>query len=125
MAYEGKALVCGLVGKPDRRSPAKITMAEKAVKGREDIKIFVAEVRQGLFLPVRMQAKSFLGDGNGKVGDAKPDLQKALRCGITHDARIVLYPPVRGRFMEALSADSHASHRHFASQFLRKVKPDQ
>ncbi|HBP58885.1 MAG TPA: hypothetical protein DD668_04830 [Alphaproteobacteria bacterium] len=59
-AYEGKALVCGLVGKPTGGHQRKSRWRKKQSKP-EDIKIFVAEVRQGLFLPVRMQAKSFLG----------------------------------------------------------------
>jgi len=59
-AYAGGAVVCGLSGRPTGGHQRKSRWRKKQPKP-EDILIFVAEVRPGLFLPVRMQAKSFLG----------------------------------------------------------------
>jgi len=59
-AYRGKALVCGFVGKPTGGHQRKSRWRKKQPKP-EDVLIFVAEVRPDLFLPVRLQAKSFLG----------------------------------------------------------------
>ena len=59
-AYGGKTVVCGLVGKPTGGHQRKSRWRKKQPKPG-DIKIFVAEVRPDLFLPVRLQARSFLG----------------------------------------------------------------
>ena len=59
-AFEGKALICGLVSKPTGGHQRKSRWREKQPKP-EDVLIFVAEVRPEVFLPVRIQAKSFLG----------------------------------------------------------------
>ena len=59
-AYEGRALACGMVGKPTGGHQRKSRWRKKQPKP-EDVLIFIAEVRPGLFLPVRLQAKSFLG----------------------------------------------------------------
>lgn len=59
-AYEGRALVCGFVGKPTGGHQRKSRWREKQPKP-EDVLIFVAEARPDLLLPVRIQAKSFLG----------------------------------------------------------------
>lgn len=59
-AYEGATLVCGFVGTPTGGHERKSRWRKKQPKP-EDVLIFVAEVRPGLFLPVRLQARSFLG----------------------------------------------------------------
>ena len=59
-AYEGNTLVCGFVGTPTGGHERKSRWRKKQPKP-EDVMIFVAEVRPGLFLPVRLQARSFLG----------------------------------------------------------------
>lgn len=59
-AYGGKALVCGFVGTPTGGHQRRSRWRKEQPKP-EDVLIFVAEVRPDLFLPVRLQAKSFLG----------------------------------------------------------------
>lgn len=59
-AYAGKAVTCGLVGRPTGGHQRKSRWRNKEQKP-EDLRIFVAEVRPNLFLPVRIQARSFLG----------------------------------------------------------------
>jgi len=59
-AYEGKALVCGFVGKPTGGHQRKSRWRKKTPKP-EDIQVFVSEVRPALFIPVRIQASSVLG----------------------------------------------------------------
>ena len=59
-AYGGTALVCGFVGTPTGGHQRKSRWRKKQPKP-EDVLIFVAEVRPELFLPVRLQAKTFLG----------------------------------------------------------------
>lgn len=59
-AYEGRALVCGFVGRPTGGHQRKSRWRKKQPKP-EDILVLVAEVRPDLFMPVRIQAKSFLG----------------------------------------------------------------
>jgi len=59
-AYEGRTVVCGFVGTPTGGHERKSRWRKKQPKP-DDVQIFVAEVRQGLFLPVRIQARSFLG----------------------------------------------------------------
>ena len=59
-AYGGTALVCGFVGTPTGGHQRKSRWRKKQPKP-EDVLIFIAEVRPELFLPVRLQAKTFLG----------------------------------------------------------------
>ena len=59
-AFEGKTSVCGLVSKPTGGHQRKSRWRKKQPKP-EDVLIFVAEVRPDLFLPVRIEAKSFIG----------------------------------------------------------------
>lgn len=59
-AFAGEALVCGFVGTPTGGHQRKSRWRNKTPKP-EDIRLFVAEVRPGLFIPVMMEAKSFLG----------------------------------------------------------------
>ena len=59
-AYAGSAVVCGLSGTPTGGHLRKSRWRKKQPRP-EDVLIFVAEVRPDLFLPVRMQARSFLG----------------------------------------------------------------
>jgi hypothetical protein len=59
-AYEGKALVCGFVGRPTGGHQRKSRWRKKTPKP-EDIQVFVSEVRPALFIPVRIQASSVLG----------------------------------------------------------------
>ena len=59
-AYGGTALVCGFCGTPTGGHQRKSRWRKKQPKP-EDVLIFVAEVRPELFLPVRLQAKTFLG----------------------------------------------------------------
>jgi len=59
-AYQGNTVVCGLVGTPTGGHQRKSRWRKKQPKP-EDILIFVAEVRPDIFLPVRIQARSFLG----------------------------------------------------------------
>ena len=59
-AYAGRALVCGMTGTPTGGHQRKSRWREKQPKP-EDVLIFVAEVQPDLFLPVRMQVRSFLG----------------------------------------------------------------
>ena len=59
-AYAGSVVVCGLSGTPTGGHLRKSRWRKKQPRP-EDVLIFVAEVRPDLFLPVRMQARSFLG----------------------------------------------------------------
>ena len=59
-AYAGEALVCGFVGRPTGGHWRKSRWREKQPKP-EDVQVFVSEVRPGLFIPVRIEARSFLG----------------------------------------------------------------
>ena len=59
-AFEGKVFKCGFLGKPTGGHQRKSRWQKKQPKP-DDVLIFVAEVRPDLFLPVRMEAKSFLG----------------------------------------------------------------
>ena len=59
-AYAGQALVCGMTGTPTGGHQRKSRWRKKQPRP-QDLLIFVAEVRPDLFLPVRMQASSFLG----------------------------------------------------------------
>ncbi|MEC7437902.1 MAG: DUF3108 domain-containing protein [Pseudomonadota bacterium] len=59
-AYEGKALVCGFVGKPTGGHQRKSRWRKKTPKP-EDIQVLVSEVRPALFIPVRIQASSVFG----------------------------------------------------------------
>ena len=59
-AYEGKALVCGFVGRPTGGHWRRSWWRDRQPKP-EDVRVFVSEVRPGLFIPVRIQARSFLG----------------------------------------------------------------
>ena len=59
-SYEGKARVCGFTGRPTGGHQRKSRWRDKERKP-EDLRVFVAEVRPDLFIPVRMEAKSFLG----------------------------------------------------------------
>ena len=59
-AYGGQVVVCGMTGTPTGGHQRKSRWRKKQPKP-EDLLIFVAEVRPDLFLPVRMQASSFLG----------------------------------------------------------------
>ena len=70
-AYQGKALVCGFVSNPTGGHLRKSRWRKKQPKP-EDVLIFVAEVRPDLFLPVRLQAQSFLGTVTARL--AMPSL---------------------------------------------------
>ena len=59
-AYQGRALVCGFVGRPTGGHQRKSRWRQKTPKP-EDVKVFIAEVQPGLFIPVRIQADAFLG----------------------------------------------------------------
>ena len=58
--FEGEAGVCGFTGKSTGGHLRKSRWRKKERKP-EDVIVFVAEVKPGLYLPVRMEAKSFLG----------------------------------------------------------------
>ena len=59
-SFEGEARVCGFTGTPTGGHQRKSRWRDKERKP-EDLRVFVAEVRPDLFIPVRMEAKSFLG----------------------------------------------------------------
>ena len=59
-SFEGEARVCGFTGTPTGGHQRKSRWRDKERKP-EDLRVFVAEVRPDLFVPVRMEAKSFLG----------------------------------------------------------------
>ena len=59
-AFEGKVFKCGFLGKPTGGHQRKSRWRKEQPKP-DDVLIFIAEVRPDLFLPVRMEAKSFLG----------------------------------------------------------------
>ena len=59
-AFAGKTSVCGFVSKATGGHQRK-SRWRKQQPAPEDVLIFVAEVRPDLFLPVRMEAKSFIG----------------------------------------------------------------
>ena len=58
-AYEGKALVCGFVGRPTSGHQRKSRWRKDAEAGRYPV--FVSEVQPDLFIPVRIRASSVLG----------------------------------------------------------------
>ena len=59
-AFEGIAFKCGFAGKPTGGHQRKSRWRNKQ-PAPDDILIYIAEVRPALFLPVRMEVKSFLG----------------------------------------------------------------
>ncbi len=59
-SFEGEARVCGFTGIPTGGHQRKSRWRDKERKP-EDLRVFVAEVQPDLFVPVRMEAKSFLG----------------------------------------------------------------
>ncbi len=59
-SFEGEARVCGFTGTPTGGHQRKSRWRDRERKP-EDLRVFVAEVRPDLFVPVRMEAKSFLG----------------------------------------------------------------
>ena len=75
-AYAGGAVVCGLSGRPTGGHQRKSRWRKKQPKP-EDVLIFVAEVRPDLFLPVRMQAKSFLGTVTARL--VMPSLKISIK----------------------------------------------
>ncbi len=58
--FEGETGVCGFTGKPTGGHLRK-SRWRKEERKPEDVVVFVAEVKPGLFLPVRMEIKSFIG----------------------------------------------------------------
>ena len=71
-AFEGTVLKCGFVSKPTGGHQRKSRWQNKQ-PAPDDILIYIAEVRPTLFLPVRMEARSFLG--NLTVRLAMPSLK--------------------------------------------------
>ena len=64
--------------------------------------------------------------GPGRAPDALRTAQDCLQLLPTaNDARIALYPPVRGRITHESSMEIMAIHRLIEEQSLRKVKPEQ
>ena len=59
-SFEGEARVCGFTGTPTGGHQRKSRWRDKRRKP-EDLRVFVAEVQPDLFVPVRMEVKSFLG----------------------------------------------------------------
>ena len=59
-AFEGTVIKCGFIGKPTGGHQRKSRWRKKQ-PASDDILIYIAEVRPDLFLPVRMEARSFLG----------------------------------------------------------------
>jgi len=70
-AFEGKALICGFVAKPTGGHQRKSRWRKKQPRPK-DIQIFVAEVRPGLLVPVRIQARSFLGTVTARLEMSDP-----------------------------------------------------
>ena len=58
--YEGEVRLCGFVGRPTGGHQRKSRWRKTDPKP-EDVLVYVAEIRPDLFIPVRIQAKSFLG----------------------------------------------------------------
>ncbi|GIS13239.1 MAG: hypothetical protein CM15mP115_23900 [Alphaproteobacteria bacterium] len=58
-SFEGEARVCGFTGTPTGGHQRKSRWRDKERKP-EDLRVFVAEVRPDLFVPVRMEANPFL-----------------------------------------------------------------
>ena len=59
-SYEGEAYVCGFTGTATGGHQRESRWRDKDRKP-EDLRVFVAELQPDLFIPVRMEAKSFLG----------------------------------------------------------------
>ena len=59
-AFEGTVIKCGFIGKPTGGHQRKSRWRKKQ-PAPDDILIYIAEVRPDLFLPVRMEARSFIG----------------------------------------------------------------
>lgn len=59
-AYEGEARLCGFVSEPTG-GHRRDSRWHKKEKKPEDIKVFVAEIRPDLLIPVRIEARTFLG----------------------------------------------------------------
>lgn len=77
-SYEGEARVCGFTGRATGGHQRKSRWRNKERKP-EDLLVFVAEVRPDLFIPVRMEAKSFLGKVTSRL--VMPSLKYNRRDG--------------------------------------------
>ena len=77
-SFEGEARVCGFTGTPTGGHQRKSQWRDKERKP-EDLRVFVAEVQPDLFVPVRMEAKSFLGTVTSRL--VMPSLRYNRRDG--------------------------------------------
>ena len=59
-AFEGTVIKCGFIGKPTGGHQRKSRWRKKQ-PAPDDILIYIGEAKPDLFLPVRMEARSFLG----------------------------------------------------------------
>ena len=75
-AYEGEARLCGFVSEPTGGHRRDSRWHRKERKP-EDIKVFVAEIRPDLLIPVRIEASTFLGTITARL--VVPDVQVSTR----------------------------------------------
>jgi hypothetical protein len=71
-AYEGEARLCGFVSEPTGGHQRESRWRRKETKP-EDIMVFIAEVQPDLLIPVRIEARTFLGTVVTRL--VVPDLQ--------------------------------------------------